>query len=90
MDIILNKYFNKTHLFVINEASSDKVSIARYILTPDIFDTLRSAPNDASGEVMLADAINIQAQVALDDWLRQYNQVRRHHTLNMRPPLPEN
>jgi hypothetical protein len=59
MDIILDKYFNKSHLFVINEASSDKVSIARYILTPDIFDILRSGPTDASGEVMLADAINI-------------------------------
>jgi len=66
MDIILDKYFNKTSLFVINEASSDTVSIARYILTPDIFDILRGAPTDASTEVMLADAINIQAQVALD------------------------
>ena len=57
MDIILDKYFNKSHLFVINEASSDKVSIARYILTPDIFDILRGTPTDAGGEVKLADAI---------------------------------
>ena len=89
MDIILDKYFNKTSLFVINEVSSDTVSIARYILTPDIFDILRGAPTDASGEVMLADAINIQAQVTLGAWLRQYNQIRPHQALNMRPTVPE-
>ncbi|WP_366141447.1 integrase core domain-containing protein [uncultured Shimia sp.] len=30
-----------------------------------------------------------QAQVAINVWLRQYNQVRPHHALNMRPPVPE-
>ena len=30
-----------------------------------------------------------QAQVAMNTWLRQYNQIRPHHTLNMRPPAPE-
>lgn len=30
-----------------------------------------------------------QAQVAINVWLRQYNQIRPHHPLNMRPPVPE-
>jgi len=30
-----------------------------------------------------------QAQVAINSWLRQYNHVRPHHALNMRPPIPE-
>ena len=30
-----------------------------------------------------------QAQVAINVWLRQYNQIRPHHSLNMRPPVPE-
>ena len=30
-----------------------------------------------------------QAQVAINVWLRQYNQIRQHHALNMRPPVPE-
>ncbi|MGB0704227.1 MAG: integrase core domain-containing protein [Paracoccaceae bacterium] len=30
-----------------------------------------------------------QAQVAINTWLRQYNQIRPHHALNMRPPAPE-
>ena len=30
-----------------------------------------------------------QAQTAINVWLRQYNQVRPHHALNMRPPAPE-
>ena len=30
-----------------------------------------------------------QAQVAINVWLRQYNQIRPHHALNMRPPAPE-
>jgi putative transposase len=30
-----------------------------------------------------------QAQVAINVWLRQYNQIRPHHALNMRPPVPE-
>ena len=30
-----------------------------------------------------------QAQVAINAWLRQYNQIRPHHALNMRPPVPE-
>ncbi len=29
------------------------------------------------------------AQVAINAWLRQYNQIRPHHALGMRPPVPE-
>ena len=30
-----------------------------------------------------------QAQVVINAWLRQNNQIRPHHTLGMRPPIPE-
>jgi putative transposase len=30
-----------------------------------------------------------QAQVAINVWLREYNQIRPHHALGMRPPAPE-
>jgi len=30
-----------------------------------------------------------QAQTAINIWLRQYNQIRPHHALKMRPPAPE-
>ena len=30
-----------------------------------------------------------QAQVVINLWLRQYNHVRPHHALAMRPPVPE-
>jgi putative transposase len=30
-----------------------------------------------------------QAQVVINQWLRQYNHVRPHHALGMRPPIPE-
>ena len=30
-----------------------------------------------------------QAQVTINVWLRQYNQIRPHHALNMRPPVQE-
>ena len=46
----------------VEEAPSDLASIGRYILTPDIFDVLRDLPADSSGEIQLADAINIQAK----------------------------
>ena len=36
-------------------------SIGRYVLTPDIFDILRTQPAGAGSEVQLADAINTQA-----------------------------
>ena len=30
-----------------------------------------------------------QAQVAINAWLREYNHIRPHHALGMRPPVPE-
>ena len=45
-----------------NEAPSNLASIGRYVLTPDIFDTLRGLGAGSGGEIQLADAINIHAQ----------------------------
>lgn len=42
-------------------APSSLASIGRYVLTPDIFEILRSQPPGAGGEIQLADAINSQA-----------------------------
>ena len=42
-------------------APSNLASIGRYVLTPDIFDILRTQPPGAGGEIQLADAINTQA-----------------------------
>jgi len=30
-----------------------------------------------------------EAQIVINQWLRQYNHVRPHQALNMRPPVPE-
>ena len=30
-----------------------------------------------------------QAQIVINNWLRQYNHIRPHQALNMRPPVPE-
>jgi putative transposase len=30
-----------------------------------------------------------QAQIVIETWLKQYNHIRPHQALNMRPPLPE-
>jgi len=30
-----------------------------------------------------------QAQTAINAWLKQYNHIRPHQALNMRPPVPE-
>jgi putative transposase len=30
-----------------------------------------------------------QAQIVINNWLRQYNRIRPHHALGMRPPVPE-
>ena len=30
-----------------------------------------------------------QAQIVINHWLRQYNHIRPHQALNMRPPVPE-
>ena len=45
-----------------DKAPSNLASIGRYILTPDIFDTLRTLPAGTSGEIQLADALNSHAQ----------------------------
>ena len=43
------------------KAPSNLASIGRYVLTPDIFDILRTQSAGAGGEIQLADAINTQA-----------------------------
>jgi len=45
-----------------SEAPSNLASIGRYVLTPDIFETLRKLSGGSEGEIQLADAINIHAQ----------------------------
>ena len=45
-----------------SEAPSNYASIGRYVLTPDIFDTLRGLSAGLGGEIQLADAIHIHAQ----------------------------
>ena len=45
-----------------NDAPSNLASIGRYVLTPDIFDTLHGLSAGSGGEIQLADAINIHAQ----------------------------
>ena len=45
-----------------HEAPSNLASIGRYVLTPDIFVTLRGLGVGAGGEIQLADAINKHAQ----------------------------
>lgn len=46
----------------IEEAPSNIASIGRYVLTPDIFNILRSLPLGTGSEIHLADAINIIAK----------------------------
>jgi len=46
----------------VNDAPSNLASIGRYVLTPDIFDTLRGLSAGSGGEIQLVDAINIHAQ----------------------------
>ena len=45
-----------------DDAPSNLASIGRYVLTPDIFDTLRGLKAGSGGEIQLADAINLHAQ----------------------------
>ncbi|MDB4829814.1 UTP--glucose-1-phosphate uridylyltransferase GalU [Paracoccaceae bacterium] len=45
-----------------HDAPSNLASIGRYVLTPNIFDTLRGLKAGSGGEIQLADAINIHAQ----------------------------
>ena len=44
-----------------SEAPSNLASIGRYVLTPEIFETLRGLKAGSGGEIQLADAINTQA-----------------------------
>ena len=48
-----------------DEAPSNLASIGRYILTPDIFNSLRTLPAGSGGEIQLADALNLHAQEGL-------------------------
>ncbi|MEE2746277.1 MAG: UTP--glucose-1-phosphate uridylyltransferase [Pseudomonadota bacterium] len=48
-----------------SEVPSNLASIGRYVLTPDIFETLRGLRVGSGGEIQLADAINIHAQRGL-------------------------
>ena len=45
-----------------HDAPSNLACIGRYVLTSDIFDTLRGLSAGSGGEIQLADAINIHAQ----------------------------
>ena len=46
----------------LGKAPSNLASIGRYVLTPDIFDILRTQSAGSGGEIQLADAINTQAK----------------------------
>ena len=46
----------------LDKVPSNYASIGRYVLTPDIFNILRSLPAGTGGEIQLADAINTQAR----------------------------
>ena len=45
-----------------NDAPSNMAIIGRYILTPDIFNILKSVKPDKSGEIQITDALKIQAK----------------------------
>ena len=53
-----------------HDAPSNLAAIGRYVLTPDIFDTLRGLKAGSGGEIQLADAINIHAQQGSVDTVR--------------------
>ena len=53
-----------------HDAPSNLASIGRYVLTPDIFETLRGLKAELGGEIQLADAINIHAQRGSVDTVR--------------------
>ena len=46
----------------VENAPSNLASIGRYVLTPDIFETLWGLKSGSGGEIQLADAIDIQAK----------------------------
>ena len=53
-----------------DKAPSNLASIGRYVLTPDIFNILRNQSPGAGGEIQLADAINIQAEMSAVEAVR--------------------
>ena len=53
-----------------SDAPSNLASIGRYVLTPDIFQTLRGISAGSGGEIQLADAINIHARNGLVQTVR--------------------
>ena len=55
---------------VASEAPSNLASIGRYVLTHDIFETLRGLGAGSGGEIQLADAINIHAQAGSVETVR--------------------
>ena len=56
-----NKRAIENH-FDASDAPSNLASIGRYVLTPDIFETLRGLGAGSGGEIQLADETNIHAQ----------------------------
>ena len=53
-----------------SDAPSNLASIGRYVLTPDIFETLRGLKAGSGGEIQLADAINLHAQQGFVETMR--------------------
>jgi UTP--glucose-1-phosphate uridylyltransferase len=52
------------------QAPSTLASIGRYVLTPDIFDILKSLSSGVAGEIQLSDAINLKAQRGVVNMLK--------------------
>jgi len=48
-----------------DEAPSNLASVGRYVLTADIFDSLRTLSAGSGGEIQLADALNLHAKEGL-------------------------
>ena len=53
-----------------DDAPSNLASVGRYVLTSDIFDSLRTLPAGSGGEIQLADALNLHAQDGLLDAIK--------------------
>ena len=59
---LLVSIFFLLSIVALPEKPSNLASIGRYVLTPDIFETLRSLSAGSGGEIQLADAINKHAR----------------------------
>jgi UTP--glucose-1-phosphate uridylyltransferase len=53
---------NFVSLFIVEEFQTLKEMALRYILTPDIFDTIRETPSGKNGELQITDALMNQAK----------------------------